>query len=86
MGAAITNHQKVYEQLKFLQNAIGGTPSAFDCFLANRGLKTLHLRMKKHEENAMAIATFLESSSKVSEVIYPGTLCIARRDGRISVT
>ncbi|KAL2917922.1 cystathionine gamma-lyase cys3 [Polyrhizophydium stewartii] len=72
MGIAVTSDDAVYERLKFLQNSIGGVPSPFDCFLANRGLKTLHLRMKRHEENAIAVAHFLESSPHVEEVIYPG--------------
>jgi len=72
MGVAITNNQQIYEKLKFLQNAIGAVPSPFDCFLANRGLKTLHLRMEKHQENAFAVARFLEKSNYVTEVIYPG--------------
>ncbi|KAJ3299357.1 hypothetical protein HK104_009209 [Borealophlyctis nickersoniae] len=72
MGVAITNDEELHSRIRFLQNAIGSVPSAFDCFLANRGLKTLHLRMRAHEENATAIAKFLEKSPKVSEVIYPG--------------
>ncbi|KND01786.1 cystathionine gamma-lyase CYS3 [Spizellomyces punctatus DAOM BR117] len=72
MGVAITNDDSLADRLRFLQNSIGGVPSAFDCFLANRGLKTLHLRMKRHEENALAISRYLESSPKVGEVIYPG--------------
>lgn len=72
MGVAITNNEQYNEKLRFLQNSIGGVPSPFDCFLANRGLKTLHLRMKRHEENALAVSTFLEASDRVSEVIYPG--------------
>ncbi|KAJ3158256.1 hypothetical protein HDU86_002965 [Geranomyces michiganensis] len=72
MGMAVTNSDAIRDELRFLQNSIGGVPSAFDCFLANRGLKTLHLRMKRHEENALAVARYLESSPKVGEVIYPG--------------
>ncbi|KAI8920296.1 hypothetical protein PhCBS80983_g04409 [Powellomyces hirtus] len=72
MGMAITNSDEIRDELRFLQNSIGGVPSAFDCFLANRGLKTLHLRMKRHEENAMAVSKFLEAHPKVGEVIYPG--------------
>ncbi|KAI9199299.1 Cys/Met metabolism PLP-dependent enzyme-domain-containing protein [Polychytrium aggregatum] len=72
MGVAITNREDLYARLRFLQNSIGGVPSVFDCFLANRGLKTLHLRMKQHEANAIRIAHFLEASPLVSEVIYPG--------------
>ncbi|KAJ3312802.1 hypothetical protein HDU76_002806 [Blyttiomyces sp. JEL0837] len=72
MGVAATNNDDICTRLKFLQNSIGGIPSAFDCFLANRGLKTLHLRMSRHSENAHALARFLESSPLVQEVIYPG--------------
>jgi cystathionine gamma-lyase len=43
MGIAITNSEAIYEKLKFLQNSIGAIPSPFDCYLAHRGLKTLHL-------------------------------------------
>ncbi|CAG8552179.1 15653_t:CDS:2 [Acaulospora colombiana] len=72
MGAAITNSTEIYNKLKFLQNALGAIPSPFDSWLASRGLKTLHLRMKQHQKNAMEIARFLEKSDKVEEVIYPG--------------
>ncbi|KAJ3117628.1 hypothetical protein HK098_006143 [Nowakowskiella sp. JEL0407] len=72
MGIALLNSEKIYNDLKFLQNAIGGVPSAFDCYLAHRGLKTLHLRMRQHEKNAMAVARFLESSPYVTSTIYPG--------------
>ncbi|KAJ3207718.1 hypothetical protein HDU67_007282 [Dinochytrium kinnereticum] len=72
MGVAITSNDEVFDKLKFLQNSIGGIPSPFDCFMANRGLKTLHLRMKRHEENAIAVAKYLESSPHVSAVYYPG--------------
>lgn len=46
MGVAVTSNDAYYQKLKFLQNSIGGVPSPFDCFLANRGLKTLHLRKR----------------------------------------
>ncbi|KAK9718299.1 cystathionine gamma-lyase cys3 [Basidiobolus ranarum] len=72
IGVAVLKDEELYTKLKFLQNAIGATPSPFDCFLANRGLKTLHVRMKQHAENALAVAKALESSDKVEEVIYPG--------------
>ena len=72
MGAVITNNEKVYNDLKYLQNAMGVVPSPFDCFLALRGIKTLHLRMQQHEKNALAVAQFLEKSPKVEKVIYPG--------------
>ncbi|KAJ3182252.1 hypothetical protein HDU85_003294 [Gaertneriomyces sp. JEL0708] len=72
MGAAVTNSDTLYQRLSFLQNSIGGVPSAFDCFLANRGLKTLHLRMQAHQRNALSIASYLESHPLVERVIYPG--------------
>ena len=47
-------------------------PSPFDCFLVNRGLKTLHVRMKEHMKNGLAVAHFLEASPRVERVIHPG--------------
>ncbi|KCV71367.1 cystathionine gamma-lyase [Fonticula alba] len=72
MGALAMNDDALFQKLKFLQNAIGAVPSAFDCFLANRGLKTLHVRMEQHQKNAIAVANFLAASPLVDEVIYPG--------------
>lgn len=72
MGALMTNNQEIYEELKFLQNAMGSVPSPFDCYLVNRGLKTLQLRMERHQSNALKIAKYLESHPKVEKVIYPG--------------
>jgi cystathionine gamma-lyase len=71
-GALCLNDDALYERLKFLQNAAGATPSPFDCFLTLRGLKTLALRMRAHEKNAMVIATFLKSQPRVQRVYYPG--------------
>lgn len=72
MGVAITRSSELHERLKFLQNAIGAVPSAFDCFLANRGLKTLHLRMEQHQRNALLISQALEKNKLITKVIYPG--------------
>jgi len=72
MGAVVTNNEGIHEQLKFLQNACGAVPGPHDCFLALRGIKTLHLRMQRHCENAEQIADFLESHPKVDNVYYPG--------------
>ncbi|ORX46035.1 hypothetical protein DM01DRAFT_1339676 [Hesseltinella vesiculosa] len=72
MGVAVTNNKEVYEQLQFLQNSIGAVPSAFDSYLARRGLMTLEVRMQRHAENAMQVAKFLETHPQVEEVIYPG--------------
>ena len=71
-GALCLNDDALYERLKFLQNAAGATPSPFDCFLTLRGLKTLALRMRAHEKNAMVIATFLKNQPRVQRVYYPG--------------
>jgi cystathionine gamma-lyase len=60
------------EQMTFLQNAVGGVQGPFDSFLALRGLKTLHLRMKAHCENAQALAEWLEGHQAIKKVIYPG--------------
>ncbi|XP_016155542.1 PREDICTED: cystathionine gamma-lyase-like [Ficedula albicollis] len=64
--------KELYEELKSLQIALGAVPSPFDCFLCNRGLKTLHIRMKLHFHNGLAVAKFLESHPRVEKVIYPG--------------
>ena len=71
-GAAITNREDLFDQLKFIQKTVGAVPGPFDCWLTLLGLKTLDVRMKKHSENAQSIAEFLESHSKVSRVSYPG--------------
>jgi cystathionine gamma-synthase len=71
-GALVTTNSEVYEQIKFLQNAVGAVPGPMDCWLALRGIKTLALRMERHSENAMRIAQFLESHPSVEQVLYPG--------------
>jgi cystathionine gamma-lyase len=71
-GALITNSDEINTQLRFLQNSLGGVPGPQDCYLALRGLKTLHIRMQRHCENALACALFLESHPAVEKVLYPG--------------
>jgi cystathionine gamma-lyase len=71
-GAVMLSDDAVHDRLKFLQNAVGGVPSPMDSFLVLRGLKTLHVRMARHAENAMALARFLEGHAQVEQVIYPG--------------
>ena len=71
-GAVMTSDGELFERLKFLQNAVGGVPSPMDCFLVLRGLKTLHVRMQRHAENAVALAHHLERHPQVERVIYPG--------------
>jgi cystathionine gamma-lyase len=72
MGAAAFNAPEIFDRLSFLQNAIGAIPSAFDCWLAHRGLKTLHLRAREATKNATRIAKALEASPHVLAVSYPG--------------
>ncbi|KAL7648930.1 UNVERIFIED_CONTAM: hypothetical protein RMT77_000865 [Armadillidium vulgare] len=72
MGAACTNNEKLAETLTFLQGSMGSIPSPFDCYLVLRSLKTLEVRMKKHMENGLKIATFLETHPYVEKVLHPG--------------
>jgi cystathionine gamma-lyase len=72
MGALITNNDEVAKRLAFIQNASGAVAGPQDCFLVLRGVKTLHLRMQRHCENAQAVAEYLQSHPKVGKVYYPG--------------
>ena len=71
-GAIVTARDDLFETLKFHQNAVGGVPGPFDSWLVLRGLKTLAVRMREHEHNAMAVAQFLEGHPAIEKVIYPG--------------
>jgi cystathionine beta-lyase/cystathionine gamma-synthase len=71
-GAVVVNDDTIYERLKFYQNAAGAVPEPFSCFLLQRGIRTLPLRMKKHEENAYKIAEFLRNNAAVEQVFFPG--------------
>ncbi len=71
-GAIVLSDEALNEKIKFMQNAAGAILSAFDSFLVLRGLKTLPLRMREHESNAMKAAEFLEARSGVQRVRYPG--------------
>ena len=71
-GAVLARDAAVFEPVKFLQNACGGVPSPFDCWLTLRGLKTLELRVRRHAENAQAIAAALAAHPRVQRVYYPG--------------
>lgn len=71
-GIAVTNSKEIAERLSFLSNSMGGIMGAFDAFLCLRSLKTLPIRMKAHELNAMKIAMFLEAHPKVQKIVYPG--------------
>jgi cystathionine gamma-synthase len=72
LGVAVTSEREVAERLRFLQNAMGAVPGPFDCFLVLRGLRTLHLRMERHGQNAVAIAEFLDRRPDVATLLYPG--------------
>ena len=72
MGAIILNDDETAEQLAFIQNACGAVPGPQDCFLVLRGIKTLHVRMQRHCENAMKVAHYLQQHPKISQVYYPG--------------
>ncbi|KAH8117193.1 Cys/Met metabolism PLP-dependent enzyme-domain-containing protein [Phellopilus nigrolimitatus] len=76
MGALVlpARHTELAARLRFLQNAIGAVPGAFDCWLAQRGAKTLHLRMRQHGRGALRVARFLQSrvGHEVRDVVYPG--------------
>lgn len=71
-GAIVTSDEAIYKELKFIQNAVGAVPSPFDCWLVQRGIKTLAVRMDRHCHNAAEIAAFLESHEKIGRVFYPG--------------
>ncbi|CAL1287805.1 unnamed protein product [Larinioides sclopetarius] len=72
MGAAVTNREDLYMKLKNASQVIGSFPSPLDCYLALRGLKTLHLRMDRHKENGFHVARFLERHPNVERVYHPG--------------
>ncbi len=71
-GAVLTSDAALYQKIQFLQNAVGGVPSPMDSFLVMRGLKTLHVRMERHQENAFRLVRFLEGHPQVEKVTYPG--------------
>lgn len=71
-GALLMNDEKLWEKLKYFQNAIGATPSPFDSWLILRGTKTLHVRVQRHCENARKIADWLSKRKDVTEIHYPG--------------
>ena len=68
----IKNDNKLAEKIKYLQNAIGAVPSPFDCYMLIRSIKTLAVRMEKHNSNAMKISEYLNNHSKINKVRYPG--------------
>jgi cystathionine gamma-lyase len=79
-GVLVAREAEVAAQLKFLQNSVGGVMGPFDAFLVNRGLKTLGIRMKAHNENALEVARWLEDRAGVSRVLYPGLISHPQHD------
>jgi cystathionine gamma-lyase len=75
-GAIVGGHGKraglLRQRLAFIQNAMGGSQSAFDSFMVLRGTKTLAVRMERHQENALRIARWLEARPEIARVVYPG--------------
>jgi cystathionine gamma-lyase len=71
-GATITKDEDVQSRLKYLQNAVGAIPGPLDCYLVLRGVKTLAVRMDRHNENAATISEFLAKQPKLEKVNYPG--------------
>ena len=71
-GAVLSNSEDLDARIKFLVNCLGTCAQPFDCWLVLRGIKTLVVRMREHERNALAVAEFLENHPKVKRVFYPG--------------
>src|SRR3954462_10033995 len=71
-GAVIVGDAAVHEKVRFMQNSIGAVPGPLDCFLVHRGLRTLHLRMAAHTDNARVVAAWLEAVDGVYDVRWPG--------------
>ncbi len=71
-GAIIVNNTELYQKIKLVQKSVGAVPSPFDSWLTLRGVKTLAVRMRQHEENAMKIATYLKHHHNVPETYFPG--------------
>ena len=71
-GALVIGNREIKDRLHHIQNSMGGVAGPFDSWLVLRGIKTLALRMQRHEQNATEIARFLEGHSRVAKVIYPG--------------
>ncbi len=71
-GAVVTTTDELTQKVQFLLNAMGTCASPFDCWLVLRGIETLPVRMKQHEENAIAVANYLKGHPSVRRVFYPG--------------
>ena len=74
MGSVALNNEELAQNIRFLQNATGAVPSPFDCYLVNRSLKTLKIRMEEHQKNSLLVANFLETCPSVEKVLHPSLL------------
>jgi len=72
MGAIAISNDELSENLAYIQNSCGAIPSPHDCFLVQRGIKTLHLRMERHCENAKHIIDFLSNHPRIGKLYWPG--------------
>ncbi len=71
-GVLVTSDDALHERMCFYQNSVGAVPGPWDCFLQLRGLKTLHLRMERHQQSARALVAWLQERDDVEKVHYPG--------------
>tara|TARA_X000001036_G_scaffold424923_1_gene450510 strand:- start:1263 stop:2417 length:1155 start_codon:yes stop_codon:yes gene_type:complete len=71
-GVVISKTKELGEKLHYIQMSVGAVPGPFDCWLTQRSIKTLHLRMPRHNENGIKIANFLQESDKIKKIYYPG--------------
>src|SRR3954470_9187908 len=82
-GGIVVKDPRAHESVKFVQNSVGAVPGPMDCFLVHRGLRTLHLRMRAHTENARAVSEWLRDAPDVTDVRWPGfagMVCFRHRD------
>ena len=71
-GIVVAKDKEIGEKLHYIQMSVGAVPGPFDCWLTQRSIKTLHLRMSRHDTNGRIVAEYIEKSSKVNKVFYPG--------------
>jgi cystathionine gamma-synthase len=71
-GAVIVDDEELHERVRFIQLSVGAVPGPLDCFLVHRGIRTLHLRMRRHAENAGAVVEYLRGAPGVTDVAWPG--------------
>ena len=79
-GVVIAIDESLLEELHFIQMSVGAVPGPFDCWLTQRSIKTLALRMQAHNKNAMIVAQELENNKKVDKVYYPGLISDSQHD------